>query len=368
MRQGIEQLSSTGLMAVMFMFLLGSSLTVPLAAVAGHDAWISILLAIVVSSGIAWVYTHLCQLYPGKSMVEIGGELLGRWAGRFIGLCYAWYSFHLGVLVLRNFFEFIQIVALTKTPTVVIAAAMMGIVLWVTFHGMEVVSRCSITLLGFVLIEGTVSTILMGKDFQPGNLLPVIDRGWAPILEGMTQLVGFPFGETILFAMIIPQINIMKQAKKTVLWTLVIAGLLLLLVNVRNTLVLGGLASRLIYPSYTAYQYISIADFIERVEPIAVLTWVMGGFIKISVCLYVCAKSLATVLSANRFRTYLIPLSILMIEFSLFVYRDNAELIHFATEVWQWYSIPFQIIIPFLLLLAVTAGKRKRMLPEAADE
>lgn len=362
MERGVENLSSTGLWAAMFMFLVGSSLTVPLAAEAGHDAWISILLSIAASFGIVWIYSTLCQLYPGKSLVEIGGLLFGPWAGRLLGLCYAWYGFHLGVLVLRNFTDFILTVALPTTPPVVISGVMMVIVMWVVYMGIEVVCRCSIAILGFVLFEGITSVFLMGKDFELGNLLPVVDRGWAPIMEGVTQLVGFPFGETILFAMIIPHINKIEQTKKTMLWALLTAGFLLLLVNVRNTLVMGDLISRMIYPSYTTYQYISIADFIERVEPFTIVTWVSGGFIKISVCLYASTKALSTAFSGKRYRTYLVPLSILMLEFSRFIYKNNAELIQFATKVWQWYSVPFQILIPLLMLLAAVIVRRKRAL------
>ncbi|MCU6797479.1 spore germination protein [Paenibacillus sp. WQ 127069] len=362
MEREVEQISSTGLSAVMLMFMVGTPLTVPLAAVAGHDAWISILFSMILSSGIVWVYTHLCQLYPGKSLVEIGGELFGAWVGRLLGLCYAWYSFHLGFLVLRAFVEFILMVALHKTPPFVISAVMMGLVIWVTYAGIEVISRCSVPLVVFVVLEGILSLILMGKDFQLDNLLPVVDLGWRPIFQGMTELVGFPFGETILFAMVIPHINIIGQAKKTMLWTLIIAGLLLLLVNVRNTLILGELSSKLIYPSFTAYQYISIADFFDRIEPIEILSWMMGGFIKISICLYVCAKSLSWALSSKQYRTYLFPLSLLMLEFSFLVYQSNTELIQFATKVWQWYSVPFQIIIPLVILLIVLVTKRKRKL------
>ncbi|MBD0383176.1 GerAB/ArcD/ProY family transporter [Paenibacillus sedimenti] len=368
MEKGVERLPNTGFAAVMYMFLLGSTLTLPLAAVAGHDAWISILLAIAVSLGIVWMYSHLCQLYPGKNLIEIGEELFGVWIGRLIGICYAWYAFHLGVMVVRNFTELILMVALPKTPPVVIAAVMVATVLWAAYAGIEVLARCSIFILGFVLTEGMFSIIFMGKDFQPSNLLPVIDKGWTPILQGMTGLIGFPLCETVLFAMIIPQLNKIEQAKKTVLWTTVAGGLLLLLINIRNTLILGELSSRLIYPSYTAYQYISIADFIERVEPAVIFTWVMGGFVKICVCLYVSAKSLTTILSSKRFRTYLVPLSILMLLYSRIIYRNNAEMIFFAGEVYQWYVAPFEIIIPLLMLLAAAWAKRKKKPSSLSEE
>jgi spore germination protein KB len=49
-----------------------------------------------------------------------------------------------------------------------------------------------------------------------------------------------------------------------------------------------------------------------------------------------------------------------MLAFSRFIYRNNTELIEFATKVWQWYSVPFQIIVPLLMLLTAVVLKRKR--------
>ncbi|GLI09810.1 germination protein [Paenibacillus tyrfis] len=356
----LEQLSSRGLTALMIMWLVGTPLSVPLAASAGHDAWISIILGAIVSYIIIWMYTHLCQLYPGKTLVEIGEVLFGAWAGRIIGFIYAWYSFHLGVLILKNFIEYILIIALPETSPLTVSAPMMGIVLWAAYAGMEVLSRCSISLLLLVLVEAMLS-ILMVKDFQPDNLLPLVDRGWMPILEGMTELIGFPFGESIVFAMIIPQINNIDQAKKTVLWALITSGFLLVLSNVRNTLVLGNISSKLIYPSYVAYQYISIAEFLERVEPITIVTFLLGAFVKISVCLYASAKSFSLAMPSKQYRLYLIPLSLLMLQFTFFLYKNDMEMIKFSTKIWQWYSVPFQIIIPLAMLLTALIIKRKRM-------
>ncbi|WP_219638827.1 endospore germination permease [Cohnella sp. CFH 77786] len=363
MEKSAESISSTGLGALLFMFLMGSSMTVPLAAIAGHDAWISIILALAVSSGIVWIYTRLCLHYPGKSLVEIARELLGAWGGGIMALLYAWYALHLGSLVLRNFTELINTVALQRTPPFVVSAVMIGMVLWAAYGGIEVIARCALALIWFVLSEGIVSMLLMSKDFQAANLLPVVDRGWMPILEGMTELVGFPFGESVLFAMIIPALNRIGQANKTMLRTLFAAGALLIMVNIRNFLILGDMASKLVFPSYTAYQYISLADFIERVEPILIITWLMGGFSKISVCLYVCAKSLSAGMASTHYRPYLVPMGLLMLEFSLFVHRNNAEQIQFAVRVWQWYSFPFQIAVPLALLMLASFAKRKREPP-----
>lgn len=360
MGRGVERVPSSGFGAAIFMFMVGSTLTVPHASIAGHDSWISIILGMSIGIIFALIYARLCSMFPGRSLVEIGGELFGQWAAFIFGLLYAWYGFHLGILVLRNFTQFITIVTLPNTPPVVVAGIIMMVVLWASSAGIEVICRCSIVLLALVVFEFIVSVVLMSKDFELGNFLPPIDRGWLPILKGTTEIVGFPFGETVLFLIAIPHLNKIGEIKRTFFWAIVAAGLLILLVEIRNLLVMGPLLPRLIYPSFTVYQYISIATFIERLEPLVVISWVMGIFVKLSICLYVAAKSLAAAFRGKRSRSYLFPISILMIEFSRFIYDNNTETIQFATNVWQWYSLPFQLLIPLLMLITAFITKAGR--------
>lgn len=353
------RISSVELWAAMFMFMVGSTIVLPMGAVAGRDSWISLVLATAGGAGIGWIYAYLCQSHPGKSIVEIGELLLGKWTGRSIGLLYAWYGFHLGTLVLRNFEELTLTVALPRTPVVAVSVPLIAIVLWAAYQGMEVIARCSQAVVGFIVFTIAISFILLLSDLDSRNLLPILDKGWPPVLEGAVQMTTFPFGETVLFAMVLSGLNKVKQTKRTVLWAIAAGGLLLLAAIVRNILVFDGLASKLLFPSYSALAYISVADFIERIEPLTFLVFVFGGFIKISVCLYVSALSLAQTLRTEEHRTYLFPLAVLMIEFSRLVYDNQAEMILFATDVWPWYSVPFQIFIP-LTLLTVTAIRQKK--------
>ncbi len=362
-----EQVSNTGFGAMMLVFLVGSSMTIPLASVAGHDAWISILIGTVGSFGLAYVYVRVCRLFPGKSLLDIVGVLFGSWAKRIAGLLYAWYSFHLGILVLRIFVDFISTVALLKTPNLVISIVMMSVVLWAAYAGIEVLARCSLVVLFFILVEGAFSVILMSKDFDFSNLMPILDRGWGPVMEGATQIVSFPFGETVLFAMILPSIRKISRTNKLVFVILLCGGLMMLVVNVRNSLVLGEAASRMIFTTYTAYQYISNADFLERVEPLAIVTWVMGGFVKSCVCLYVCAQALAAVLPVKHYRPYLLPIVILTIEVSFFIYKTGTESVQFALWVWPWYSLPFQLLIPLAVLLIAVIFKKRTAAPAAPN-
>lgn len=355
-----EQISTAGLWSLMLIFNVASAITVPIGAVAGQDVWISILLALAAGSLIVWTYSRLHESHPGKSISEIAEGLLGNWAGRVVGVFYLWYSFHLGSLVLRDFVEFLSAVALPRTPIPAILFPILAVVVWGVYLGVEVLSRYAQTIYLFVIFEVLVSSLLLFNQFDYRNLLPVLDKGWSPVLEGAIQITTFPFGETVIFAFIIPFLNQTDQVRKTSLRALLTGGALLLLVHVRNILVFGGLASKLTYPTFSVYQYISLFDFLDRVEPLAIVTWILAGYIEISVCLFACAMSLAHVTKSSGYRIYVIPLALLMGQMSRFIYDNHAELIATAANAWPWYSLPFQIGIPLMLLLASVFHKRRR--------
>lgn len=354
-----QQVSGTEMGALLFMFLFGSSFTLPMAAVAKHDAWLSILLALAAGTCLAWLYAHLCQSYPGRTIIEITEQLLGKWTGKGIGLLYAWYSFHLGVLVLKNFTVLISSVGLTKTPTFVSALPLLAIMLWVTIQGLDVLGRCAVVLLAFIVLEIVVSVILLSPDFHFEYLLPLFDQGWPPVVKGALESTSFPFGETVLFAFVLPKLSTPSRAVKTTVGFTLAAGLLLWIGQTRNLLVLGDLVSNLIYPTYSAYQYVSIADFIERIEPMVFMTEVTSVFVKLSICFYVTTLALSQVFQTEeRHRAvYYAPIALLILEMNFFIYKNSADMYQFS-EIWPYYSMPVQVLIP-LLLWAVMRIKRR---------
>lgn len=71
------KISNVQLQILMILYIIGSSIVLPLAAGAGRDSWISIMGAVVIGEALAWIYVYLCQSYPRKSIIEIGELLLG---------------------------------------------------------------------------------------------------------------------------------------------------------------------------------------------------------------------------------------------------------------------------------------------------
>jgi spore germination protein KB len=103
------------------------------------------------------------------------------------------------------------------------------------------------------------------------------------------------------------------------------------------------------FATLSLIRQISVADFITNLDAVAIGAWVSTGFVKISLCLYVCATSVAELFSLASYRPYVLPIGAAMVSLSLLVFRDTSQMAA-ALALWPTYSAPFQILIPLLLL------------------
>jgi spore germination protein KB len=80
----------------------------------------------------------------------------------------------------------------------------------------------------------------------------------------------------------------MSEPKRSVshsIYGIIIACLLnCMATNIANATLSPNLAAHFIYPYYTFVRYISLAEFIEKLDALIIATWYTGVFIKLSVC------------------------------------------------------------------------------------
>src|SRR4051794_35475795 len=90
---------------------------------AKQDAWISIIIAGVVSLGITYIVIKVSQLYPKQSFVQYSQTILGKWMGRIVVIPYIILWFGVTGIGLRYGIEFIHIALFRRTPISVLMFA-----------------------------------------------------------------------------------------------------------------------------------------------------------------------------------------------------------------------------------------------------
>lgn len=348
---GREQISPSGLAFLMFGFLMGSTLLLPMGAPAKQAAWLATALGGLSGVVVAWVYTRLAVQFPGECLVGYSRVILGRWGGSLVSLLYLWYGFHLGALVLRNFGEFLLTALLPTTPISVIILTLMALCAFAVRTGLEPLARASQVLVLVVVALVVITMVLLAKEAEPRNLQPWFSDQPASILRAALTILTFPFGETIIFAMVIPQVRPAGSVPRTVMRTILAATFVLTATAALSTAVLGShIRGTSRFSTLALIRHIVIADFITNLDALVVGAWVFNGFLKASACLYFCATGLAEWLGLREYRSLVPPIAILMVGMSILVYQDVSEMTTFL-NIWAVYSLPFQVLMPLVLLL-----------------
>jgi spore germination protein KB len=253
-------------------------------------------------------------------------------------------------MVLRNFQEFIRVIAFPETPEFVPVMLMGILCIWVVKEGIEVLGRFSqlvIIILASIII---IVTILNMKDADFDNLRPFLYNGTGPVFKSAFSVFSFPFAETVLFMAVFNFMKKRNNSYRVYYFALAIGAFLILLSNVRNLLVLGAdLIDQVYFPSYTAVSLINIGEFLQRIEVTVAVVLLFGGFVKISVCLLAAVRGIDYLFKIGNYRQIVAPVGLLMMITSCFIYQNIMEMEEFAAKVYKYYAFPFQVILPVII-------------------
>lgn len=343
------------------MFIIGSSSLMVMGLEAQRDIWIAILIATIVGTAIMFMYARILSMLPGKDLYETLEFFLGKIPSRIFVIITTWFIFDLGAIVLRNFSQFIVTVGLTETPIIVPMASMAATCAIGVKLGIEVLARWTELFITLVLVFIFVGSILLLKYFNFNNLRPVFYNGFGPILKGALGVITFPFGETVAFILAFPAFKKSASLYKIFPLGLLIGSGIIFIMSMAIILVIGvEAASRLYYPAYETLSRINLGEFLQRLEIIAALTFVLSVFLKISVLLMGACKGTARVLGFEDYRFLVIPIAALMVNQSYLSFDNMNEYHQWVFKVWPYYAPAFQIIVPLIILIIIEIKVRRK--------
>jgi spore germination protein KB len=354
-----EQITDKEAICILIIFIIGSTAILGSGGEAKNDAWLAGVAGIAMAVPIVLVYARLLTLFPGKDLYEILDITTGKVFSRLLSIIYIWYSFHLGALVIRNFGEFINTVAMPETPLLFPMLCLGLVSVIAVISGVEVMGRISAYILPILMFIIGVVQLLGIPTWEPQNIKPVLGHGIVPVLKGGFSAFSFPYAETVLFIGVLFSLKNQKSYYKVYISGLLIAGGTIIVLTLRNIMILGPLTGKLYFPSHSAVSKIRIGKFVERIEVTVALVFIFGVFIKTAVCLLVVCKGIAKIFNLKDYRYIVIQTGLLMVYFSHILYDSTMEMQYWAFKVYAYYAFPFQVIIPLLLLLLAELKTRK---------
>jgi spore germination protein KB len=346
---------------LVFMFELGSSAILTpsiVVSIAKQDAWISVILSLGVCVLLAFLWTRLSRIYPNESIIQFSERILGKWFGKLVGILYISFFLILGSLVLRDLGDFITTNVLVQTPIEFIHILFMLPVIYVSYLGIEVLARVGEILFPWITVIFFITGILLLKETNLSELLPIWPEGWQPSVKGMYPIIGFPIAELVICMMLIPFVHRPKRIITYFNLSFAIAKLVLTLIVVLSISVLGvDITARSTFTVFEVAKEINVGQFFERVEVLVGVVWILTIFIKLSICFYAANLASAQLFRLKSYRATILPFGMLLLPLSMIAYDDLAEAAWFIKGSYPIYSLFFGLFLPSLLL--VTAKFRK---------
>jgi spore germination protein KB len=353
------------LFILIVLFELGSTLLVPIAIEAKQDSWLAVLIGMAGGFCLFLIYYGLYSYYPDISLTEYVQKILGSVLGRILAFFYVLYFMYLAARVIRDFGEMLITFAYWETPLFVLNFLLVLVIVYTVRKGIEVLARTGellFPLFAFISISGLILIILSGL-IEVGNLKPVLEEGSLPVMKtAFTQILYVPFGEVIVFAMILPYLNRPEKAKTIGLVALGVSGLAVALIRALNVSVLGvNLTSRSQFPFLSTVQTIEFAGFLERLDVFFILIVIITVFFKVSVYFYAAVAGTANLFVVKESSRLVYPMGIVVLLLSITIASNFSEHIQEGFQVVPLYvHLPFQVIIPIFLLIIAFLKNRKR--------
>lgn len=351
------RISSRQLTFLLIGFVFGSTSIMNPVKNALQDAWLAYLVGWFGGFLLITLYVLIAQLNPNKTLIQILREHFGKLVGNIVAFLYIWYFIHLAALVLRNFGEFFVTTSYHQTPLGFVMGAIMLLAAYAARVGIEVIARASelvvIILIFFVIL---LSVLLLGN-YQIDYFYPILEHGWKPIFQSGFSLITFPFGETVVFLMLFPYLNQKQELLKASITAIAIVGSLIFLTVIRELMVLGPtMLSRVYFPAQLSATM--IPGLI--IEPLISVNLLIGGGIKITLCCYGALIALTEFFHLKDYKPFTLPVSLIITTLSVWLYENLLEMMDWAQNVYPYYAIPFQILIPILLLFISWYKRQKR--------
>ncbi|MDK2856567.1 MAG: spore germination protein [Bacillota bacterium] len=356
------RISTWQLATLLGSFLIGSSTILFPTAKARQDSWLAVLVALVAGVGASWLWLTLTRIQEAPA---VSGILLtlGPYLGIPLAILYLWYYLHLGALVVRNISEIYVTAVMPETPIVVFTGILVFLAALAVRGGVEVLGRLAellFPLLVLAILTGHILIVSTPRLVRWEYLLPVLENGFAPVLQAALSMFAFPFGETVLFVNLVPFTLNKACAGRPVIISTIGVGLLLTVVAALHTATLGADVPRVNFPGLALLHEVNVGDFVTRMEVLGIFVWTFGTFLKIGVCYWALALGLAELLGLEDYRVLVLPLGVIMASLSILVYDTFAAMTTVATSLYPFYAFPFQVLFPLLLLLVAFLRRQKK--------
>lgn len=355
-----EVISDNQGVCLIILFIVAETFVLTRAMEAKQDFWLAIIFAMLISIPFMLIFYRIHSLDTNKDILDINEYIFGRILGKILNFLLVYYVATNMMSVMYVFNDFIITASLRNTPKEITYISLTILSIWVAKGGIEVMGRWTEYILPIIIIVLFIGSILLIPQMEINNMKPILSAGIKPIIEGGILTFLFPLSETIAFTMIFSGLKSKKSYKKIYLKGLIYGGLFIILLVLTEVLVLGVKDTLIFYfPGYRTFSRLNPRGVMQRLEIISAATFILGGFIKISVLLLAVSRGTAKIFGFHDYRFIVTPVALIIANISYIFYDNTIHMFEWISDFWGYFAFPFEFCIPIIIWIMVEIKNRR---------
>lgn len=326
---------------------------------AKQDFWLAIILGAIISIPFMLMFARLHKLFPKKDLFDINEQIFGKILGKVLSFLLIYYVATNMMSVMSVFNYFIVTVSLVDTPLAMTFLVLILLCIFGVKAGIEVMARWTQFFLPIIISVIVIGIVFLIPQMSIKNLFPILNQGVKPLLEGTAFTFLFPLSETIAFVMIFTSLKNNTPFKKTYMYGLLFGVGLILVLALTEVLVIGVNQTIIHYfPGYETFARLTIGTVVEGLEIISGTTFVLGGFIKLSILLLAVCRGLAKIFNFKDYRFVVAPTGFLIANISYIFYDSTMFMFDWIADIWGYFAFPFQVVMPIMIYIGAEIKMR----------
>ncbi len=358
------RISVSQLFFVVAGYIQGAVISIPfMPQIARQDSWLGILSGFVFTVPFIMVFCSLALRFTGMNLIQINAMVFGKIPGGFVSVAYIYYFTILLSFNARSIATLYTTYLMPETPMPFFLIIFITVCAYTVGKGLEVITRLAPICIVFVSVTIISTFVLLIPEMKFSNFLPLFDLPFIKYVQATNASSSIFFGEIVIMIVIMSSLDSKAHVKRNVMLGVLTGLVSLLLAQIRNTAVAGGIEPILITASFEVTRLIDIGDIFTRMDMLIIIAQTVILFFRCSVLYYAISLSLGQLMGLRSYGPLILPVGGIVVVLSMIVFESYAEVGKYASTNIV-FVVPFIIFIPLIMLITA----KVRHLPEKHRE
>lgn len=329
--------------------------------IAEVDSYISTIIATILGILIILLFMFIFNYKKDLTLAEKNIYIFGKIIGTIINYIINILILITGICLIYSISNFIVSQFLTETPVYIILIFLSLVIIYNVTKGIEVIVRTGIVFFIIIILLTIVSTLGLIPFFDVSNIKPFLEHGIQKPFEGglsltLTNIV------PILIMLMIPKNKIVNNNKVSK-YIIILYLISMLFIFLATFLTVGALGIHLLrifpHPEYIVLKRISILGFIDRIENIIYVKWLLNDFVSFSLIVYFISNSIK---KKNKQNILPIAITFIIMLLSQLLFKDNTEFKWFIHNIYPCLNL---LLVVIFIIISINILLKKAIEKEA---